>query len=99
MSLKSGRFIPYNGLDNSKKNNQIGGGGTIVFDMGRTNNFRDFNDSRLHLQIRIINHDGTKIGADQVAAFVNYPIASIFSHIEVEVGGNVITFNNGTDSF
>ena len=99
MSLKSGRYIPYNGLDNSKKNNPIGGGGTIVFDMGTTNNFRDFNDSRLHLQIRIINHDGTKLGPDQVAAFVNYPIRSIFSHIEVEVGGNVITFNNGTDSF
>ena len=33
MSLKSGRDIPYNGLDNSKKNNPIGGGGTIVFDM------------------------------------------------------------------
>jgi len=91
MSLRSGRFIPYNGLDNCKKNNPIGGGGTIVFDMGTTNNDRDFNNSRLHLQIRIVNQDGTKLGADQVAAFANYPIGTLFSHIEVELGENVLT--------
>ena len=59
MSLKSGRYISYTVLDQSKKNNGISGGGTIVFNLGESNNYRDFNDCHLHLQARILNAYGT----------------------------------------
>jgi hypothetical protein len=96
MSVKSGRYVPYTA---KISNSNISGGGSVIFDLDVTNNFRDYNDSKLHLQCKIINADGTNLAENQVAAFVNNPISSLFQNIEIDINGNVITKNNGTDAY
>ncbi len=56
MSVKSGRYVPYTA---KISNSYISGGGSVIFDLDVTNNFRDYNDSKLHLQCKILNADGT----------------------------------------
>ena len=96
MSVKSGRYVPYTA---KISNSNISGGGSLIFDLDVTNNFRDYNDSKLHLQCKIVNADGSNLVENQVAAFINYPIATLFQNIEIDINGNVITKNNGTDAY
>jgi hypothetical protein len=91
MSVKSGRYVPYT----AKISNSNISGGYLIFDLDVTNNFRDYNDSKLHLQSKILNADGTNLAENQVAAFINNPISSIFQIIEFDINGNV----NGTDAY
>jgi hypothetical protein len=96
MSVKSGRYVPYTA---KISNSNISGGGSLIFDLDVTNNFRDYNDSKLHLQSKILNADGTNLAENQVAAFINNPISSLFQNIDIDINGNVITKNNGTDAY
>ncbi len=42
-------------------NSNISGGGSLIFDIDVTNNFRDYNDSELHSQSKIFNANGTNL--------------------------------------
>ncbi len=45
MSVKSGRYVTYTA---KISNSNISGEGSLIFDLDVTNNFRDYNDSKLH---------------------------------------------------
>ena len=51
MSVKSGRYVPYTA---KISNSNISGGGSLIFDLDVTNNFRDYNDSKYTYNVKLI---------------------------------------------
>ncbi|XP_028646572.1 uncharacterized protein F54H12.2-like [Erpetoichthys calabaricus] len=58
---------------------------------GNGEDYLDLNNTLLHIQCQIVNADGTNPPPVAEVAFVNYPIASLFSQVDVTLGDRLIS--------
>ncbi|XP_051780756.1 uncharacterized protein F54H12.2-like [Erpetoichthys calabaricus] len=58
---------------------------------GNSEDYLDLNNTLLHIQCQIVNADGTNPPPVAKVAFVNYPIASLFSQVDVTLGDRLIS--------
>ena len=79
MSVKSGRYVPYTA---KISNSNISGGGSLIFDLDVTNNFRDYNDSKLHLQKLSQSQDSKETRLSSSGYFEDQP--GVFDSIELK---------------
>ena len=56
----------------------------------------DLSDHSLELQCKIVKLDGAPIGADAKVAFVNHPLHSLFSQVDVHLNEKLITIPSDT---
>ncbi|XP_060088977.1 uncharacterized protein F54H12.2-like [Heteronotia binoei] len=61
---------------------------------GNGEDYIDINNTLLYMKSKITREDGTVLPADARVALVNYPIASIFSQLDVTVGDQLISQSN-----
>nr|XP_033771448.1 uncharacterized protein F54H12.2-like [Geotrypetes seraphini] len=62
--------------------------------VGHGEDYIDLNNTLLHLTCKIVKEDGSDIDAAAKVALVNYPIASIFSQLDVTLGDQLISQSN-----
>ncbi|XP_076847125.1 uncharacterized protein F54H12.2-like [Brachyhypopomus gauderio] len=73
------------------------GGAPIDFYVaGNSDDYLDLNNTFLYLRCKITNPDGTDIAADAKVGVVNYPIASLFSQVDVMLGDRLISQSSNT---
>ncbi|XP_060118353.1 uncharacterized protein F54H12.2-like [Heteronotia binoei] len=61
---------------------------------GNGEDYIDLNNTLLYVKCKITQEDGTDLPADTRVALVNYPIASIFSQLDVTIGDRLISQSN-----
>nr|XP_048682074.1 uncharacterized protein F54H12.2-like [Caretta caretta] len=54
----------------------------------------DLNNTLLYLCCKIVKRDGTELDADAEVGLVNYPVASIFSQLDVMLGDHLVSQSN-----
>ena len=57
--------------------------------------FIDLRNSYLHIVVQILKTDGSALQDDDNVAFINYPIGSLFSQVEVSLGNKIISSSSG----
>lgn len=63
---------------------------------GNGEDYLDLNNTFLHLRCKITNADGTDLANDAKVGVVNYPIASLFSQVDVMLGDRLISQSSNT---
>ena len=63
----------------------------VEFHIDSGDNFIDLNKSELEVKFRIKKADGTNLAEGEKVAMINYPIATIFSSIQVTLNDKTIT--------
>ena len=66
---------------------------------GNGEDYLDLNNTFLHLRCKITNPDGSNIANDAKVGVVNYPIASLFSQVDVMLGDRLISQSSNTYSY
>ncbi|KAK2834689.1 hypothetical protein Q7C36_015390 [Tachysurus vachellii] len=66
------------------------------FVAGNGEDYLDLNNTFLHVACKIVNADGTNIANDAKVVVVNYPIASLFSQVDVMLGDRLISQSSNT---
>ncbi|XP_066911110.1 uncharacterized protein F54H12.2-like [Clytia hemisphaerica] len=64
-----------------------------------TDMFIDFANTYLRIKVRLLKGDGTLHAVTDKASFVNYPIASLFSQLDVYLGGTLVRSSNNTYAY
>ncbi|XP_057299246.1 uncharacterized protein F54H12.2-like [Hydractinia symbiolongicarpus] len=65
-----------------------------------TNKFLHLVSSTLNVKCRVTKADGTNLTAtDGAVALINYPISSLFSQVDVSIGGSIISSSTNTYSY
>ncbi|XP_062835853.1 uncharacterized protein F54H12.2-like [Anolis carolinensis] len=64
------------------------------FIAGNGEDYMDLNNTLLYLTCKVVNEDGTNLPNDAAVGLVNYPIASIFSQLDVTLGDRLISQSN-----
>ncbi|XP_054842584.1 uncharacterized protein F54H12.2-like [Eublepharis macularius] len=64
------------------------------FIAGNGEDYLDLNNTLLYVKCKITQEDGTDIAQNARVALVNYPIASIFSQLDVTLGDRLISQSN-----
>ncbi|XP_066485954.1 uncharacterized protein F54H12.2-like [Tiliqua scincoides] len=64
------------------------------FIVGNGEDYLDLNNTLLYLRCKIVKEDGGNIDRQAEVALVNYPIASIFSQLDVTLGDRLISQSN-----
>ena len=65
-----------------------------------TDKFLDLVNSTLNISCKIVKGNGTNLqDTDAAVTFINYPISSLFSQVDVSLGGNVISSSTNTYSY
>jgi hypothetical protein len=93
-SIENASFVDYHPVSS------ISDGAPIEFDICSSgDDYIDFNDSQLYVRIKIINADGSNIGADAKVGPVNNTLHSLFSQVDVSLNGTQITDSTNTYSY
>ncbi|KAK2848153.1 hypothetical protein Q7C36_009835 [Tachysurus vachellii] len=66
------------------------------FVAGNGEDYLDLNNTFLHVACKIVIADGTNIANDAKVGVVNYPIASLFSQVDVMLGDRLISQSSNT---
>ncbi|XP_078250549.1 uncharacterized protein F54H12.2-like [Pogona vitticeps] len=61
---------------------------------GNSEDYIDLNNTLLYVVCKITKANGTNIAVDAKVGFVNYPIASLFSQLDVTLGDRLISQSN-----
>ncbi|XP_053882755.1 uncharacterized protein F54H12.2-like [Malaclemys terrapin pileata] len=64
------------------------------FIAGNGIDYKDLNNTLLYLCCKIVKGDGTELAVDAEVGLVNYPVASIFSQLDVTLGDRLISQSN-----
>nr|XP_048695603.1 uncharacterized protein F54H12.2-like [Caretta caretta] len=64
------------------------------FIAGNGIDYMDLNNTLLYLCCKIVKGDGTELEADTEVGLVNYPVASIFSQLDVTLGDRLVSQSN-----
>ncbi|XP_065446047.1 uncharacterized protein F54H12.2-like [Chrysemys picta bellii] len=64
------------------------------FIAGNGIDYMDLNNTLLYLCCKIVKGDGAELAADAEVGLVNYPVASIFSQLDVTLGDRLISQSN-----
>ena len=75
-------------------------GGSIEFMLENNSvQFLDLANSFLKLKCKITKANGTNIVAEDVVTMINYPIASLYSQVDILLGGKVISSSTNNYAF
>ncbi|XP_051785423.1 uncharacterized protein F54H12.2-like [Erpetoichthys calabaricus] len=66
----------------------------LEFSIAGNDQYLDLNNTLLYLSCKIHKKDGTNLAADSRVALVNYPIASLFSQVDITIGDRLISQSN-----
>ena len=66
------------------------------FIAGNGEDYMDLNNTLLYVCCKIVNADGSNLAADAPVGLVNYPIASLFSQLDVTLGDRLISQSNNS---
>ncbi|XP_060092529.1 uncharacterized protein F54H12.2-like [Heteronotia binoei] len=66
------------------------------FIAGNGDDYMDLNNTLLYLCFKIVKEDGTNLDRNARVSLVNYPIASIFSQLDVTLGDRLILQSHNT---
>ncbi|GAA6072952.1 uncharacterized protein F54H12.2-like [Tachysurus ichikawai] len=66
------------------------------FVAGNGEDYLDLNNTFIHVVCKIVNADGTNITNDAKVGVINYPIASLFSQVDVMLGDRLISQYSNT---
>ena len=61
------------------------------FEIERPGNYIELNKTEVEVQLRIKKADGTNLTATDNVGLINYPIASLFKHVEIKLNDETIT--------
>ncbi|KAM7149938.1 uncharacterized protein F54H12.2-like [Macrochelys suwanniensis] len=64
------------------------------FIAGNGIDYMDLNNTLLYLCCKMVKEDGTELAADAKVGLVNYPVASIFSQLDVTLGDCLVSQSN-----
>lgn len=64
------------------------------FIAGNGEDYMDLNNTLLYLTCKIVNEDGSNLAEDAKVGLVNYPIASIFSQVDITIADRLISQSN-----
>lgn len=76
------RINPINSLDGTQ---------VIEFLVKGNDDFIDLHNSTIQLKIKIVNNDNTNLAAAAEVACVNYPIATLFEHVDVYLNNDLVS--------
>ncbi|XP_066486683.1 uncharacterized protein F54H12.2-like [Tiliqua scincoides] len=65
-----------------------------IFIAGSGEDYMDLNNTLVYLRYKIVKEDGSNIDRQDEVALVNYPIAPIFSQLDVTLGDRLISQSN-----
>ena len=75
-------------------------GGPIEFKIsGNGEEFIDLSQSSIYLKIKVSKADGSNLDNASKVGLVNYPVASIFSQVDVTLGGKLISSSTNTYAY
>ena len=63
---------------------------------GHGDNYLDLNNTLVHLRLKVTKRDGTDIANDAKVSLINYPVATIFSQVDVTLGERLISQSSAT---
>ncbi|XP_062980760.1 uncharacterized protein F54H12.2-like [Elgaria multicarinata webbii] len=63
---------------------------------GNGEDYMDLNNTLLYVCCKIVNPDGTNLAVNEEVGLVNYPIASLFSQLDVTLGDRLISQSNNS---
>ena len=66
------------------------------FIAGNGEDYVDLNNTLLYLRVKITKPDGTNIDAGARVGVINYPIATLFSQVDVSLGDRLISQSSNT---
>ncbi|XP_062975022.1 uncharacterized protein F54H12.2-like [Elgaria multicarinata webbii] len=66
------------------------------FIAGNGEDYMDLNNTLLYVCCKIVNPDGTNLAAAAEVGLVNYPVASLFSQLDVTLGDRLISQSNNS---
>jgi len=85
-SIESGNWIEYHPLTS------VVDGSPIKFEIGGSGeDYIDFGNSMLYVQAKILQLNGTNLGAAANTAPVNLFLHSLFSQVDIQLNGTLIT--------
>ncbi|XP_066552430.1 uncharacterized protein LOC136718573, partial [Amia ocellicauda] len=61
---------------------------------GNGEDYLDLNNTVIYLTCKITKHDGTDLAQDDWVGLVNYPVASLFSQVDITIGDRLISQSN-----
>ena len=61
------------------------------FEIESAGNYIELNKTEVEVQLRIKKADGTNLAATDNVGLINYPIASLFKHVEIKLNDETIT--------
>ncbi|XP_066566389.1 uncharacterized protein F54H12.2-like [Amia ocellicauda] len=61
---------------------------------GNGEDYLDLNNTVFYLTCKITRHDGTELALDDRVGLVNYPVASLFSQVDITIGDRLISQSN-----
>ena len=81
-----------------RPNGQLNNGGTIVFNIaGTASSYIDLKKTRLNLKVKITKLNGDAVQQEDVVAFVNNTLHSLFRQVDVSLQQQVISSDVGTN--
>ncbi|XP_030410029.1 uncharacterized protein F54H12.2-like [Gopherus evgoodei] len=69
------------------------------FIAGNGIDYMDLNNMLLYLCCKIVKGDGTELAVDAEVGLVNYPVASIFSQLDVTLGDRLVSQSNNCSPY
>ncbi|XP_071478000.1 uncharacterized protein F54H12.2-like [Diadema antillarum] len=90
-TVESGKWVEYFPLTN------IGDATPIQFHLqGSTDEYTDLSQTFLHLQVKVVNGDGTPIGENEKVAPTNLFMHSLFSDVDLMLNDRLVTPSTNT---
>ncbi len=74
--------------------NSLDGTQVIEFLVKGNEDFIDMHNCYLQLKIKVTNEDGTDLAAGGEISLINYPIATLFHHVDVYLNNDLVTNTN-----
>ncbi|XP_070550460.1 uncharacterized protein F54H12.2-like [Ptychodera flava] len=90
-SIESGKYIQFNPVSSLAANTPI-----EFLIPGSPTEYVDLPLTRMHVKARIINEDGTNLTPDAEVGPTNLFLHSLFSQVEISLGGRVISSSQNT---
>jgi hypothetical protein len=93
-SIELATFVEYHPVSS------LSDGAPIEFEISSSgDNYIDFNDSQLHVKIKILKADGSPLGVGEKVGPINNTLHSLFSQVDVSLNGTQITDSSNTYSY
>jgi hypothetical protein len=93
-SIESATFVEYHPVSS------LSDGAPIEFDISSSGeDYIDFNDSQLHVRVKIVKADGSPTADDEKVGPVNNLLHSLFTQVDVSLNGTLVTDSTNTYAY